>query len=198
MDIGRTTALGVMLGNAAKHEILMTTERLHAAEQRLLLRVEASLVDIGLRDWRYEDNDVDAALQRAQQATRDLRYGDGLILDVDRTAGGIDRPLILLQDRPLDAMCGIAVGILHALDLHDARTGRPGWPFGEREHVGAVAGPVAVRGLPFARLVPALREVVMHVRRRRTGYLRVDVMPLHCHDGEVQAAHEGRLGGPAG
>src|SRR6266851_1527368 len=198
MDIGCTKALVMMLGDAGQHEVLMTAERLYAAEQRLLLRVEASLVDIVLRDRWNQDNDVDAALKRAKQAARDLRYGDGLILDVDRMAGGIDRPLVLLQDRPLDAMRGIAVGILHALDLHDARTGRPGWPFGKREHVGAVAGPVTVRGLPLARLVPALREVVMHVRRGRTGYLRVDVMPLHRHDGEVQATHECRLGGLAG
>src|SRR5216683_2163976 len=133
MDIGCTKALVMMLGDAGQHEVLMTAERLYAAEQRLLLRVEASLVDIVLRDRWNQDNDVDAALKRAKQAARDLRYGDGLILDVDRMAGGIDRPLVLLQDRPLDAMRGIAVGILHALDLHDARTGRPGWPFGKRE-----------------------------------------------------------------
>src|SRR5260370_41282820 len=92
MDIGCTKALVMMLGDAGQHEVLMTAERLYAAEQRLLLRVEASLVDIVLRDRWNQDNDVDAALKRAKQAARDLRYGDGLILDVDRMAGGIGRP----------------------------------------------------------------------------------------------------------
>src|ERR1700694_83173 len=98
MDIGGTKALVMTLGDAGEHEVLMTTERLYAAEQRFLLRVEASLVDILLGNRRNEDNDVDAALERAKQAARYLRYRDSLILNVDRTAGGIDRPLVLLQD----------------------------------------------------------------------------------------------------
>src|SRR5229473_2274253 len=115
MDIGGTKALVMTLGDAGQHEVLMTAERLHAAEQRLLLRVEASLVDIMLGNGRNEEDDSNAAFERTQQAARDLRHRDGLILDVDRAARGIDRSLILLQDRPLDAMRGIAIGILHAL-----------------------------------------------------------------------------------
>ena len=114
--------------DAGQHEVLITAERLYTVEQRLLLRVEARLVDIVLGDWRNEDNDVDAALERAQQAARDLRYGDGLILDVDRAARSIDRPLILFQDRPLDAMRGrrVAREVLLARDPHtNALEGRP-------------------------------------------------------------------------
>jgi len=85
----RATALGVLLGDAGKHEVLVTAKRLQAAEQRFLLRVEASLIDIVFGDRRHEEHDGDTALERAQQAARDRRNRDGLILDVDRAARGM-------------------------------------------------------------------------------------------------------------
>ena len=125
--------------------------------------------------------------------TGDLRHRDGLVLEVDRAARGIDRALVLLQDRSLDARGDIAAGIEHALDLHRARPARLAGTVGIGELVAAVARPVAVRRVTLAGLVPALDEIVAHVRRRRPGHLDIDVVQPHRDAGEVEAAHEGGL-----
>ena len=175
----------------------MPAERLDAPEARRRLRIAARRKDVVLGDRRHEQHKVDAAFDGRHEMARDLRHRDGLVLDIDRAPRSIDRALVLLQDRSLDARRGVAAGIEHALDLHRARPARRGGAvaarIGARQLVGGIAGPVAVGRVALARLVPALDEIVPHVRGRRPGHLDIDVVPRHGDAGEVEAAHEGRL-----
>ncbi len=59
----------------------------------------------------------------------------------------------------------IAARANHPLDLHDALAARNGRAYRKAQAVVSVMAPCTVIGIPFARFVPALDEIVMHVGR---------------------------------
>ncbi len=122
--------------------------------------------------------------------------------------------MLALRDREaLGADCGRAVAVPLAphraldLDRHVARRRRQN-PRESEQVLSARVGPEPVGLVALARLVPALREVVVHVGRRGPAHLDVHVVGAaelargvagRDHRGVVQvdAAHEGDLAGLA-
>src|ERR1700754_628185 len=103
-----------------------------------------------------EQDDLHAALEGLLKTCRYFRNRDGLVLDIDRAAGGGDRLMILREDRPLPASdvvgnalgarMGIAVtaGMHHALNLHQAVAAPVGQLRRETQLIIAVVAPAAV------------------------------------------------------
>ncbi len=113
-----------------------------------------------------------------------------LVLDIDRTAGGIDRCAILIEIRSF-ARCYIEwcpfrrrspitvpAAVNRPLNLNERVAPPIGQSGGKGQVNLAARSPAAIDGMTLARLVPALDEVVMDIDRRRTGQFQVDVMVL--------------------
>jgi len=103
---------GVGRGDSGQREILVTTERSQLREELVPLGIAPAYADMMLGIGRHERHHRDAALQHSFDPCRDDRRRNGLVLDVDRSAGRIDRLAILLEDRPLAGgdVTGFAAG----------------------------------------------------------------------------------------
>src|SRR5208283_5920307 len=113
-----------------------------------------------------------------------------LVLDIDRTAGSIDRRAILFEIRSFTrcyiewntfrrrSSIKVPATVNSPLNLNEDIAPPAGQPSGKGQVNLAARSPAAIYGMTLARLVPALDEVVMDIDRRRTGQFYVDVMVL--------------------
>src|SRR5229473_2520019 len=173
----------------------------------------------GFRIGGNQSHDLHAALEDFFKSRCDFRNRDGLVLDIDRAVGGIDRLDVLRKNRPFPAgnvvspalrtCVGVAIAApMHrALDLHDTLAARNRRARRKAQAVIPVVAPCAVVSRAFACFVPALDEIVMHVGCRRPRDLDVGVMTFalsrvtgrsHGPGGQIHASDERRLASLAG
>src|SRR5580658_2640315 len=113
-----------------------------------------------------------------------------LLLDIDGTAGGIDRRAILIEirsftrfyieGRPFRRRAPVMVpaAVNRPLNLNEGIAPPARQPGGKGQVNLAARSPPALCRMTLAGFVPALDEVVMDINRRRTGHFYVDVMVL--------------------